>query len=765
MASRALKDEIDPLAQPVDQPFQPPTDSIQIAVSPTQQKLIVLQVLDDYEHAKKLRGERKFGQTSKGDNLDFDKWFKELRDVYFGQREPKTKPWKFCSNRSLMISMAILETLVARLYPAVYNEDLLTYRPGEVMDEEKVARLNKLATWWERGRCKVRDFFENWIRYAIGFGQVVTESIWHVRQLDTGKMAQPEPIMDEMGQPAMNQDGSPAMIPGAKELDLFETTLSEIVPLEDWFPLADITDLQRDPAIIRRKYLFRDLEEMEANGALINITQSTDPSVTPLKDLLPVADVSSGSNDPEFIAELKLIKLRNQEVECLRWYSGMDLDKDGYPEQLRVMIVPKYNLYIGGVSCVNLSARGLRHLDVSRFLPRLDEPDSWWGLGVLEQVKELSQEIDAIFNQLTDANTLSIVKGGFYDPGSNANPGDLVLAPNTFHPVSNPSQAIFIPPMDVRIEQLLNSIRLVLEFIERLTAASSYIMGKESEIVGGSGTATRTQEIVNSANQRHAIPVYRLREGAARILTQRLDLLQKHMPPGLEKRVLGHKHEAIFEDNELSAEGIAGEFDAYLLPDDSFGSKDTQRMIAAELYQLMLPNPLIMSDPAKVYKLTADVFSSRGKDPESYLGPQPPISQAMSPHDEHTLMLQGEFNKVAVTPMQNPIEHLMEHQAFLQDSAFLSLPPSLQQQVSTFLQQHMQQHMQMMAQMMQLANKQKGGESNGASAEGAGQPSPNGAAGSSPSLEAKSGLGAVPQQAQGGNRAQRSGESQPLTRT
>ena len=58
---------------------------------------------------------------------------------------------------------------------------------------------------------------------------------------------------------------------------------------------------------------------------------------------------------------------------------------------------------------------------------------------------------------------------------------------------------MYFPNFDIPTERLINAIRLVLEFIERLTAASSYVMGKESEIVGGSGTATRTNAILQNA--------------------------------------------------------------------------------------------------------------------------------------------------------------------------------------------------------------------------------------------------------------------------
>ena len=71
--------------------------------------------------------------------------------------------------------------------------------------------------------------------------------------------------------------------------------------------------------------------------------------------------------------------------------------------------------------------------------------------------------------------------------------------------------------------------------------------------MGGSGTATRTNAIVQSAEQRFAMPSERLREGASRIILQHLDILQLNIPPGLENRVLGEDGMPVFQSNELTA--------------------------------------------------------------------------------------------------------------------------------------------------------------------------------------------------------------------
>lgn len=729
---RAMKDEQLPEEQPEQEAELAPMPELQLPLSAGHQRMAVATILSDFEAAKQAREARKFGYDAKGGEQGFDDWLKQLKDLYYGHREPKTEPWKYCSNRSLMIAMAIIETLHARLFGAVYNEELTRWRPGDVTDASKAERVEKLMFWWVRVRSKLREFFDRWTRYTICMSFSVTETLWDVWMLDRG------------------QTEATPMIPGVepaapqKVLTPFEKTRSDLYPVEDVFLQSGASDIQRDPVILRMKLLFRDLEDMERNGQAVNITSVSDPSMKPLSELLPV-DLPKGEDmDEEEVKELRRVKLRNHELTVLKWYGAIDLDGDGFPEQVRLLIVQDPELYVGGMALSDLSARGIRPLDWTTFLPRFDEPNSGWGVGVLEQIKELALEIDAIFNQLTDANSLSIMRPGFYDPSGDLDAPALRLAPMKMTPLPKPNESVNFPQIEIQTERLLLAIRLVLEFIERLTAASAYVMGKESEQVGGSGTATRTNAIVGAADQRHTVPLQRLREGAARIMTHHLDVLQKNLPEGLEDRVLGEDGEPVFQQNDLSEEGISGEFDAYLLPDESMGSKEMERQLAQLLYTTLMQNLIVMTDPAKLYKITADLLKSFGKDPVSYLGPEPEIAGAISPDDEHTMILQGEFSKLKATVTQNHLEHIVSHMGFLQDPAMGQLAPALRQQIMEVLGQHIQQHMQLMQLTLQAANSQpKGGGPGGG--KDAGQPSGSNGAGPGPAAPVgpEPGLGSV----------------------
>lgn len=755
MASASIRDEQQG-EEPTPMESQPePLNVIEELYVPEAglQRTVIEVVRVDLEASKTERGKRKYGYTAKGEELSYHEWLKQLKELYSGQREPKTVPWQFCSNRSMMIAMAILEVLHARIFPAVYNEELTRWRPTRAVDTETAERIEVFMFWWIRVWVKMREFFDRWTRTALGFGRVVTYTHWDVQQIDKGERTEE--------QQQVNPDGTVSITPPQKQLETIEKSCSEVIPDEDIYLMPGAADIQRDTVIIRKTYLYRDLVDLERQGLIVNITKPSAEGIVPLKDLMPQPAIGATqvSMDPEELERLKDVHRRNVPIDCYDWWSSYDIDEDGQPEQVRALVNLQYNIYFGALPLTALSKRGMRPLDLTMYMPRLDDPLGLHGLGVLEQVKEHALEIDAIFNQLTDANSLSIMRPGFFDPGGDIDAPAIRLAPNKMTGISNPTQSVFFPQIDIPTERLINAIKVVLEFIERLTAASSYIMGKESEIVGGSGTATRTNAIVTASNQRHAVPVQRLREGAARIMTQHLDQVQTHLPPGFEQRVLNDGGDPLFTDaNPLTTESLSGEFDAYLLPDESMGSKESERQLAQLLYSVALTNPLFMSDPAKVYKVTADLLKSYGKDPVTYLGPEVPIAQARTPQDEHALMLSGMFGQVKVSLLDNHLEHLMSHQAAPQTMEFQLLQPMDQQLVLQFLQQHMQEHMQMMQMILQQSAQQSKGAQNGSGSKGS---SPRGTRSAQPVGPEPSVGSPVNPLAQAGA-VQRSGESQPV---
>jgi len=704
--ARELKDEMMGEEAPMEEPMAPPPqeDGIQLQLPPEIQDTILNLVIEDYKSAEGDKENRDYGTTSRGVKLTFEKWRKELIDLYNSEREPKTTPWKFCSNRSLRIAKAIVDMLHSRLFPSLSNEELLKFRAENVASYSKLERIQKLTFWWEFVHSRIRQFIDDWCKIEIAMGDCITESSWEANpRADSTTQAQP--VVGPDGQPVIDPNtGKPAVV-NSVEVKLDEKTISKIYTRDKFYLQKGSKDIHRETVILEDDFFFRDIEEGEVKGQFINAQV--------LKEKLPVTIDGIESMPQEQALQLRDIKVRNYPVKVLKAYINFDADGDGFAEDIRVYINEEYRVFLGAVPMTKITKSGRRPINYTKIDSRIECIDENFGCGVLETIKELAEEIDSLFNQLSDANTLSIMMPGFYDPGGDLDAPALFLQPNKITPLSDPQRSIYFPTINAPIEKIMAAIRLVIEFIERLTAASSYVMGKESEIVGGSGTATRTNAIMSSANERFALPAERLRAGLANIVRQRLDILQLNIPPGLEQRILGDDGSVIFQPNELSMEGISGEFDAYLLPDPSFGSKETEQQVSQMLYSVLTQNPMVMSNPASMYRLTADLIKSMGKDAKEYLGPEPEMDMIDDPEVENTLMIQGDFTKVVAQLQENHQVHIQKHMNLLQSPALAQIPPHLLGEISQFAQQHIQQHMQMMQMIMQAMQKGKGKDGGG----------------------------------------------------
>lgn len=674
LQTSSTEQEMPLLQSPSGSPEMP---SIQIPVDEEMQRLLVEIVLDDFNKSKGDRLQVNYGTTSKGETLRFDKWLKDIKDLYNAKRIPKTIPWKFCSNRSMRIAASILDMICSRLFPAVWNEDLTRWRPGNVVDAPKAERIEKFMSWWIRVWSPMYDFYDKWVKYVAGIGDGLTESSWEIDELGQGKTAR------------------------------------RVIPKENVYFLKGARDIQKDPVMIHEKIIYRKLQEAEAVQGAINVSDKLAEMV-----YVPAA---SGSG-PEF----KDVKLRNEEVEVIRWYGNFDYNGDGVAENIRIMISPEHKLYLGGIDMTNVTFSGRRPINFRKYDNYIDRLDDLDGEGVLFKVKELAEEVDAIFNQMSDAHTLAVLRPFFYDPSGDVDAPAIVLGPNKGIPITDPAHNVYFPPFDIPTERLINAIRLVLEFIERLTAASEYIMGRESGTVGGSGTATRTNAIMQSAEIRFAQPAERLRQGAADILTTELDLIQLNIPQGFENLVLGESGDPIFKQGELSDKGLSGKFTAYLLPDPSMGSKQTERDLMGMAYSLLMQNVIVGTDPAKIYQVTYDWLKANGLEDQAkrYLGPAPSVDDIDTPEDENTLMIQGDFKRVKAQIAENHIEHIMKHTELMQSPALQQIgqiAPALVQQIIQYNQQHIQEHMMLMQKMQGLM----------ASAKGSGAAQPGGEGGES----------------------------------
>lgn len=665
-------------------------NSLQILLTELQEKELTDIVIQDFDTAVEARnastGNWGISPTSKQAQT-FEQKLEMLINLYEAQHPPRKEEW-MC-NTDLRITMAIVEMLHAQLFPAIWNKDLLNYKPVEQTDSGTKERIGKLMDWIVNVPLKFKPIVDDSVKSVIKLGTIILGDEWLVEFKDKGEK-EPVTVSDEeTGEEVqvVDENEQPLM---RNVLDRQERAKSRLVPLDRFYIQPGATDIQKEPIIERLNFFYSDLEQLEVEGKVKNINVDLKLSV----DTIIVTEVDEALEEAEKVAKVN-VKRRNYPCDVLKWCGPYDANNDGFPEEIVALVERRTRTLIGAIPLNKISRRVERPYVAIQFIRR---EGKFYGIGVIEQVYSLATEINTVFRQLTDANTLSIMRWGFFDPNSQYNPAVHIAKPRAMYPVSDPKRSVYFPDIAIPIERLINAIRLLLEFVERLTAASSYVMGKEGNIVGGPGTATRTNAIMQSAAQRFQIPVTRIKDGIAEHLTHILSQYQMNMPDGLEKRVLGEDGQPLFEKGSLLRKNIDSEMDVYLDPDFTLGNKDLQKEIANYLYSTLLGNPIIMSDPAKIYLVTADMLKTLGKVPEEYLGPAPSLKDFDSPEDENTLIREGRFREVVPSLIENHIEHMQVHSAPLQGpEATLWDPKALE-----YLQAHIQAHTQMMQQMIQI---------------------------------------------------------------
>jgi len=730
MANREIKDaEMRPDPDDTGQDVNAGSDEANmynvhlIQMSPEDQQKLVAIVKEDYNNAMNARQKTDWGTDSFGDGTDFDTKYADLMTLYEGP--DMLRPERWMCGRSLKISQAIVEMLVARLMPSVWKEDLVRWRPVEHTDKARVESINHIMPWVFDVWMKIEQDVVNIVRSCIMMGTTFVETYWEVKKKDLDQVETTE-MVDEQGQPIVDELGN-NMLVETRMLKVEEKPAVRIIPVTKLLTQPGCINIQKEPIIKLEDFYYHELESMAKEGLMQNVTDVLKNSV----DKTVQSKFSEVLESAERLADVDA-KRRMHLVESLIWYGNYDADKDGFAEEICCTVTLKEDIYLRAYKTSKVQRRGERPIRKINFIDRLYK---LLGIGVLEQVKPLAEEIDAVFRQIQDANTLSILKWGFYDPNSDYNPDEHIAKPRAMYPVTNPSQNVYFPDMQVPTERLLNAIRLVLEFVERLTAASSFVMGKEGNFSGGSGTATKTAAIVTSAEQRFNLPTANIRRGMGQILTDIFNLCHLNMPAGLEKRILGEDNEPIFETSEEVKDAFLQEMDAYLLPNASFGNVDTERELAVMLYEKFVlgGNPLVVGNPAKLYKATANVFRAFRENPEEWLGKAPTEKTSSDPDDEHTMLREGMV--IHAEPQENHLEHLMMHQKFLNSPDILLWS----KEMIEVLRAHIEEHMQMMQMMMQFqAGQKKGGdlgqqgggpaEAGGGAKPAAGQPGVQGSA-------------------------------------
>ena len=549
-----------------------------LTIEPERQREIVEMVLQDIKNEEQNRSEWSSIRA------DYMKLLK-------GQRDAKSIPWEGCSNITTMATATHTKLIHSKLFPLAWNEQLIYWKPQEKADIENVDKIQKFMGWVVRQEMKLQDVADRLVQDLVQDGEVVRKVRWEVKY---------KWLMDETG-------------PVYK---CFEKAVVDEIDLEDFYFASD--DIQNCDFVAQNiYYTLPDLKELANRGIYENVSDTLEPKM--IDEYFPEGKRIKMSDDQIAVADAEM---RNYPIRVIEWYGKYDIDGDGTREECVFWVGYKSKTFLGGKLLTSISKIGERPFVKG---PLMKLGDRKVGIGIPELMRGLAAELDAVHNQRIDAGNIAIAPFFFFRSGSSLKPDEIRVGPGVGVPVDDVNDVKLAQFPTSNLAVSFQEERIIIEFIEKLTNASSYQMGRESDVVKSRATASGTLAIISQGEQAFSILGIRCQGVMSRLLSMILHFYQQFMPPGLAERVLNEDAGDMLFANGLSPEDIIGNYDAYMVLDSTAGNKAMARETAMAMMQTLLP---ITQDPSLRWQLMADFVTSMGKvDPEKYIGPKPPSAQ------------------------------------------------------------------------------------------------------------------------------------------
>jgi hypothetical protein len=603
------------------------------------------------------------------DRKEFIQTRQECRDLYEGKRPPKSDPWPNCANVSTQIITMVVEILHSRLFPSVWNENLIYWKPMEKTDLENVENISKFMKWVIKD-MGMREVMDDFVHNLILDGTAILKIRWTPEwKWVQRKLPKKDFSIKRIKNVMMQWFGGKKKVETEEQLyDItyeykkFEKCRIEVIDLEDvGFPLYSVPSAREEELeYIWHKFYptYETLLGLQDKGVYENVDDIGDN----LEEGIRIEGTKKSDIDAE---HTKVTQNKyNQQLECVEMYMKYE------DEDIIVTIDKKTKTFLGAKSIFSISKIGEKPFVIGQLIRRTNR---MLGKSIAEIVMPHQKEMDAIHNQRLDAGTMAINPIGIYRAGSGFEPEKVDIEPGLWLPVDDINDAKWIVvPNNVMVS--FQEEKMLMELIEKITSVGAYQSGQESDVIRSRATARGTMAIIQQGEVRFNILGKRIQSTLSRALNKILRQYQEKIPPGMAMRVLGIDGEQLFPEN-IAPEDLAGNYDSYLVMDSTGGSKDVDRQVKATAYQFFMQNPFVANNPAGMWQLTSDTAKSMGiENVEEIIGQKPvgpPITKTVQ--EENYLAMQGRPIKISDT--DNVVEHLIGHMMFRGSLEFAMMPP------------------------------------------------------------------------------------------
>lgn len=541
------------------------------------------------------------------------------------------------SDRNLGLCPATNDIYQATLLATCYNPDSIHFKDTEANDVNNRDNLERF-TKWGLGQSEANFYPEvdDHINLRIGLGFSVFKIGWEVKYDWVDKRI-PKYSM-------FNKKRITGYTIKTEERRFERGVIRNIDNLDDII-LPDYGKyIQELPFMIEVLHLYMsDLEAMTkrkqivklGNDDLINLraaalTATQDDQRAEVAKALGQKPLAPGTGVKD--------ETKNLPLDILEWYGWYE--KDGKRERYRFWVQEGSEMFLSGKPLRKINRSG-KYPYVGGSLRR--KPGFIRGASLTSLIAPAINALNNNYNQTSDFQYVENMPFGFANLDEMAGKSMYDLEPGVMFNVSgDPAKSVYFPNLTRSLAWSYQDKQFLMEMIERMTGAATYFMTSKTP----DATATRDNLVEEKGNTKFGLWVKRIQIDICEAVNMWLQLYQDWAPPMLGERILGEDGKKLFTN--LSIDSLRGNYDAYMVPDITNGSKAYERQMKLwGLQQLSLQsiwfNPQI--NPRGNWMLTSEAMKAMGyPNPEHYMPPKPKetLGYDKKAEDDFHQMMQGE---------------------------------------------------------------------------------------------------------------------------
>lgn len=597
-------------------------------------------------------------------------------------------PWEGSSNISTMITTIACDMMHSKLFPMVWNPDLMHFI-GREKHDQNVAENNKVLMHWAitKDMEDSQDKADEIIWRLVVEGMSIVKISWekyftHITRAVPKSVTSKGEVEYDIVYDEVKRERAKWV---TKEIDRV------------YFPINAPNVREAEYIIEEAYFTYPMILEMKEEGLFLP-DFDTDLFKEKLTKYLNPEGVKETRDMALGVMEYQ-DRLESYPIKCYEAYTKFDINSDNRREECIFITFPDLDIYASGKPLHCVSKIGQRPWNISPFLRR---PGTMIGKGIPEIVYHLHNEMDAIHNQRIDAGNMVIAPFFFYRPASGFDPKKISVRPATGIPLDDPQRDVVFPNYNAsRLSVSFQEEQLVMQLIQMLTNVTDPMLGKET---ASRPTARGTMAIIAQGDQRFTPLAARVVKIMSNNITITRRQYEENLDPAIANRILGKDGKQKW--GKLSPEMIAGDYDCFMDIDLAMMNESLEKQVDQMVYQAFAQDQFVNQNPAYAWELRALYLLSLGKkDVEKIIGPKPDYQ--LSPgdiEDENMLMYQEE--EVEVSENDDHLAHINSHAEFKRKMA-QHLTPQSNMLITAHLLEHRFKYQQ---KLQELAMNGQGGQ-------------------------------------------------------